>query len=369
MAARINVTAVRDCPVAEIRAVMSEVIRLACAGPECTPVGNQLDVREHGGWAWFATSVWGFSSGDLNRGLCTLARPALQLTTSDGDRWYPPLTREALAGGMDLARYAAKDHQRHKLRDEAEAKAVVELASRDPHLWNSKVHRKGQTVWSESDMVGHLLKVFFRHRFAAYWDVAAHDREAARQYREHRDMQRQMRRAGAEAARRRAAPHDDEVLLQGKCGPHWRSDFARLKELEQETREKTDTALAGLGFPHAGDLVAKKQRDIVLRTYASRDGMSYGILMAKRTMSLGYEFFSRFADGSRLTTTTNGTVNSQPELKVDYRTHPGREPGVDQADFCSHPPHGRRIVVLPSCLFVIHWMILRRDSRATGQCA
>ena len=38
-----------------------------------------------GGWTWFTTSVWGVSAGDLNRGLCHLARPALQFTTSDGD--------------------------------------------------------------------------------------------------------------------------------------------------------------------------------------------------------------------------------------------------------------------------------------------
>ncbi len=88
MAIRINVTAVRDCPPAEIRPVMSEVIRTACAGPDCTPAGDQLDIQEHGGWTWFATSVWGVSSSDLNRGLCQLARPALQFTTSDGDRWY-----------------------------------------------------------------------------------------------------------------------------------------------------------------------------------------------------------------------------------------------------------------------------------------
>src|SRR5437660_4577674 len=88
MAIRINVTAVRDCPPVEVRAVRSEVIRLACAGPDCTPVGDQLDVHEHGGWTWFATSVWVVSPGDLNRGLCKLARPALQFSTSDGDRWF-----------------------------------------------------------------------------------------------------------------------------------------------------------------------------------------------------------------------------------------------------------------------------------------
>src|SRR5207237_1041653 len=146
-----------------------------------------------------------------------------------------------------------------------------------------------------------LSKVFFRHRFAAYWDVAAHDREAAQHYQERLDMQHKMRQAGAAAARSRAAPHNDELLLRSKCGRYWQSDFAGLAELEQETREKIDTAMTRLAFRHIGDLVAQKQRDIVLRIHASSDGLSYGILMAKRTMYLGYEFFSRFADGSTLT--------------------------------------------------------------------
>src|SRR6516162_364040 len=98
MAIRINVTAVRDCPPVEIRAVMSEVIRLACAGQECAPVGDQLDIHECQGWTWFTTSVWNVSAGDLNRGLCKLARPALQFTTSDGDRWY--LTVHGGPGGQ-----------------------------------------------------------------------------------------------------------------------------------------------------------------------------------------------------------------------------------------------------------------------------
>jgi hypothetical protein len=668
MATRINVSAVRACPASEVRAVMSQVLRSACAGPECTLIGDQLEVHEHGGWTWFITSVWGVNAGDLNRGLCQLARPALQFTTSDGDRWYltvhggprgqvhflhefgyhshapdpaedaerqaqleerqgpppvdprlafleddpppsparpkapfdlvadglnemgaaipdefrasvahlpysaamvryqawhaeqltsaltgagiphnaaavrsvlfwetvtdnepgsdlgnlprllsvlglgdfwddwvrqaeappsppepempptdqpppepppvrpdhfgpvwaiveplglapvaggpfalplddlplvrffvealsihdtagvvltvalpqdcarapmpapaeswngaveqtadgfrvgldnhlwlrqsdltnqlgkdlahllfhlpggstvdlafartekpaltqryrgavaggewqigetfPPLTREAFAGGMELARYAAQEPEKHELRNEAEAEAVVELARRDPNLWDLKVQRQGRTVWSKSDIVGHLPKVIFRHRFAAFWDVAAHDREAAGLYQQHVDLQRQIRRAGAEATRRRAAPHDDEVLLQGKCGRYWRSDFARLTELEQETRGKIDTALAGRGFSQLGDLVAKKERDILLRTYVAEDRVSYAILLAKRTMYLGYELFSRFADGSILITTTRGGVDSQPGLKVFAKTHPGLEPAA-----------------------------------------
>jgi hypothetical protein len=711
MAIRINVTAVRDCPVVEVRAVMSEVIRPACAGAECAPVGDQLEIHLHEGWTWFSTSVWGVSAGDLNRGLCKLGRPALQFTTSDGDRWYltvhggpqgqvhflhefgyhshapdpaedaerqaqidyreepppvdprlafleedrpvgperpkvpfdliadslnelgahipeefraavadlpysaaanryrawhaeqvsnalaeagiphdsaavrsvllweivtdnerghdlgnlprllsvlglggewddwvrqaeapppppepepqpmpevpsepppepvdlfgpvlaiiellgltpvadgpfalplddltlirffvealsiydtagvvltvtlprdfdrtrlpapsgdrpgtvelnaegfrcamhnhlwlsqrdltnqlgeglahllyhlpdgstidlafaladkpalnqryrgpvnggqwqisetyPPLTREALAGAMDLARYAAGDSEKHELRDEAEAEAVVELARRDPNMWDMKVQRKGRMVWCKSDVVGHLPKVIFRHRFAAHWDVAAHDREAAQQYQHYQEMKRKMRRAGAEAARRRAAPHDDEVLLQGRCGVYWRSDFARLDQLEQETREKIDTALAGLGFQHIGDLVAKKQRDMVLRTYASNDGLSYAILMAKRIMYQGYEFFSRFADGSTLTTTTNGASESQPELGVYAKVHPGLEPAALYEKHCwgierFRVRKGTEPVPLEPTLLGVAWEFDRLLARRTG---
>jgi hypothetical protein len=668
MAIRINVTAVRDCPLVEVRAEVSEVVRVACAGPECAPLGDQLDVQEHGGWTWFITSVWGVSSSDLNRALCKLARPALQFTTSDGDRWYltvhggprgqvpflhefsyhshapdpaedaarqqqldqrdepppkdprlafleedrapdldrpkvpfdliadavgemggsipedfrfavaqlpysvavsryrewhaeqvssaladagiphdpaavrsvllwenlsedercgdlgnlprllsvlgfggqwdelvrqaemppppaepapevepvslapdlpspppvdhfgpvlevieplglytvaggpfalplgdltltrffvealaihatagvvltvtlprgfdrtwlragtgrgvgtieltpdgfrvgidnhlwfnrrdlrnrlgkrmarvlyhlpngsmvdvafalpdrpalnqryrgpvvagkwqiqetyPPLTCEALAGGFDLAMRATEEPDKHELQDEDAVEAVVILAKRDPNLWDMQVQRAGRTVWCESDITGHLPKVIFRHRFAAHWDVLAHDREAERLFQERMNMQRRMREAAVEGARRRAAPHSDIVLFRGKVGPYWQSDFTRLDKLEQETREKTDVALAGLAIRHVGDLVAKKQRDIVMRAYASQDGLTFGCLLAKRTMYLGFQFHSRFADGSILSTTTNTAVDSQPQLKIYATTHPGLEP-------------------------------------------
>ncbi|HEX3146902.1 MAG TPA: hypothetical protein VHR66_02300 [Gemmataceae bacterium] len=659
MAIRINVTAVRSCPPDEVRSVMSEVIRVACAGNECPPVGDQLDIHEHNGWVWFSTSVWGVSAGDLNRGLCKLARPALQFTTSDGDRWYltvhggpsgrnhflhefsvlahvpdpaedaerqaqleqrdepppvdpelafleddpipgparvkapfdlvvdsltsiggsvaeefrasvahlpysqalrqyrewhadqviaaliavgipvdvpavrsvllwenisenesgsdlgnlprllavlglggdwdewirqaeapplpgpepepveyvppepqppedyvgpvlaiveplgltpvaggpvplplkdmtliqffpdavsildtanvavmvtvpgsfeppgklpvdpstpgqvelrpdglrigmlnhlwfrkrdltnllgkkltrflyhlpdgttldvafalegkpaltqryrgtvmeeawqiaetyPPLTHEVLTEALRIARSAGK--AKFKARDAAEVDALLEVVSRDPQMWNMKFQRKGLTIWSESDIVPHLPKAVFRHRFKAFWDVAAHDREAARQREEHLALQRQMRQAGAAAARRRAAPHDDAILLDGTHGRYWQSDFSQLTELEQETRQKIDDQLANLGFTHIGDLVAKKQRDIVLRTYIARDGLSYAILMGKRTMYLGQEFFTRFGDDSTLTTTTNGAVNSHPQVGMYYKVCPG----------------------------------------------
>ena len=78
MAYRIHVTAVRDCPIDEVRATFLDILG---------PGFEQVQVHEHSGWVWFSTSVWGVRAKDLNKGLCRLARPGLQFTTCDGDRW------------------------------------------------------------------------------------------------------------------------------------------------------------------------------------------------------------------------------------------------------------------------------------------
>jgi hypothetical protein len=197
------------------------------------------------------------------------------------------------------------------------------MAKRDPNLWDTKIERKGRSIFCKWDIVGHIPKVIFRRRYAGHWDVAAHDRAAAEQYKQYAEMERNMRRAGAEAARKRAAPHDDDVLLRGKLGIYWRSDFARLDELEQETRQKIDSTLAERGFQHVGDFVAKAKRDILMRGYISDDKRTYAILKAKRSMYLGVEFYSRFADGSRLTTAPGSTTNSRPELQYYIKECPG----------------------------------------------
>jgi hypothetical protein len=236
---------------------------------------------------------------------------------------YPALTGEVLKEVFELA--ALGEQPKYQARDEAEALEIIARARRDPELWEYKVQRKGRLVRCKDDFLGRLPQLFLQHRYGEYWDVASYDRQAAREYEELVAQEAAMRRTSVEAARRRAAPHDEEILFRGQQSIYWRSDFARLTELEQDTRQKIDQAMHDLGFQHSGDLVAKKQRDIVLRAYASADGLSYGILMAKRRMYLGYEFFSRFADGTTLTTTTNSAVDSSPQTGIYYKTCPGLE--------------------------------------------
>jgi hypothetical protein len=247
-------------------------------------------------------------------------RGSVRHGTWEIDRSAPPLPAAVLLGALELA--ARRGRVAHRARDAAEAEAIMAAVRKDSYLHNMGVERRGATVRCQYDL-GQLSILFFRHRYRDYWDFGLVEQEVEKEYQERREREREWRKAGAEAARRRAAPHAADVLLEGEHGRYWASDFTWLDQLEQETRERFDAAVAALGFQHAGDLVAKKQRDIVLRVWASPDRLAYGILMAKRTMYLGCEFFSRFADGSTLTTTTNAAVDSHPAVGIYYKVCPG----------------------------------------------
>jgi hypothetical protein len=249
--------------------------------------------------------------------------------TIHADTWritatHPPLTPAVLREALQLAAHA--EHTQHKALHEAEAAAVMQAVERDDYLYNMGVTQKGLTISCAYD-AGHLAKLFFRQRFRDSWDVAAVEAHVEKAYQERIHRAKEMRRAMVEAAKRRAAPHEETVCYEGKKTRFWRADFAQLTELDQTQREQFDKAMREKAYRHLGDMVAKKFRDIVIRCYGSADGLVYALLMGKRAFYMGHECISLFADGSRLTTTTNATVDSHPEIKVYYKLCPGMEPG------------------------------------------
>ena len=242
------------------------------------------------------------------------------------DQTYPPLTHDVLHDALELATIAEKK-KKYTARDEAEAEAVMAMVPMDSYLHNMDVRRKELVISCQYD-VGQLAKLFFRQRYQDHWQVQHVAEKAAKDYRERLQQEKDMRRNMAQAARNRAAPHDEEVLYEGKKSRFWRADFTQLTELDQTQREQFDTAMEQRGYRHLGDMVAKKYRDIILRCFGSADGLVYALIMGKRAFYMGYECISAFADGSRLTTTTNGSVDSHPEIKVYYKLCAGLEPGA-----------------------------------------
>lgn len=245
-------------------------------------------------------------------------------TVRDGLLWieesHPPLTHEVLLGALDAATYEPR--YRVVCRDEDEASVLEQAALQDDDLRNMGLKRQGATLAIEFD-TGNLARLLLRLRSGDAWDFRPRDAKKVEDRQQALEMVRQFRRSGAKMARERAAPHDAEALLRGRHSWYWRSDFLQLDQLDPEPRETFEAAMASLGFSWIGDLVAKKQRDIVLRVFLSNNRLSYAILMAKRTMYLGQEFVSRLADGSGLTTTTLSTVDSVPGAGIYYQVVSG----------------------------------------------
>ncbi len=239
------------------------------------------------------------------------------------DRTYPPLDRETLADVIRLGGDEPKG--RVACRNIEEAESLIKAARKDSYLGNIELHSEGSVVSSEYDP-GFIARLLLRLRYPETWDFGPYWAKQKQEYVEGLARQRRLRRARAEAARKRAAPHDPEVLLKGEHSWYWSSDFLRFDQLEPEPRERFDAAMATLGFVQIGDLVAKKQRDIMLRVFQSDDRLCYGVQMGKGTLYLGSEFVSRLEDGSGLTTTTNDGMESVPKAGIYFRAFPDLDP-------------------------------------------
>jgi hypothetical protein len=252
----------------------------------------------------------------------------------EAGRWqisdtYPALTREPLSGGLRMARYRFAGIRIEEMKSEAQARRTVQQAARDGFTFQ----HKGRLVVWDNRAVKELHEgiPWFASAAAREQELGAgYDqtlevdlKRLEGEYQACQELRTQLR-SVMDGACDRAAPSRAEVLFRGKWGAFHQSDFTELTELEQQTRARIDAAMAALGFAHLGDLVARKQREVVLRIYRHQDGLSYGRL----TMYHSYEFYSRFADGALFSTTTDGAVSSEPGSRVYIQMLPGREPAA-----------------------------------------
>lgn len=251
-------------------------------------------------------------------------------TLSDGgwalEASHPPLSTKDLSEVRELLR--GRGQQRVECRDDAEADAFQEAVRRDGYLHNMDVRREGRSFTCQYDN-GELARLLLRQRFGHIWDYAEVLAHVEQEYQERLKMEKQMRRAGAQAARNMAAPHDTEVLFQGGS-IYWASDWSRLDQLNKDQKKAIEEGLAGLGYRHLGDFVCKRLRNDLRRCWLSPDGLAYAVAVATRFGLYTFEFFSQFADGSSLTTTTMGS-DSNPDQGVFYKVVEWMQPAEMEA--------------------------------------
>lgn len=224
----------------------------------------------------------------------------------------PPLTGAVLAEALALAR--TRSNRKVVCRDDAEAEAIMEAVRRDDYLHCMDAKRAGLEISCAFDF-GQLAALLFRQRFAAHWDVAVALAKIEAEHAERMKEAKELRKRSVQAAKAFAAPHEADILFEGQASRYWRSSWDRFEDLDEELRQRLEEGLAALAFTELGAFVCKRLRNDIRRVWLAPDRLSYAVAVASRFGVHCQEFVSFFADGSSLTTTTDGD-DSLPELGI-----------------------------------------------------
>jgi hypothetical protein len=118
------------------------------------------------------------------------------------------------------------------------------------------------------------------------------------------------------------------VVLEGRGARYFRADMAALPALDREALDAAESGLRAVGFQLLGDLVIDQLDRLIVRGYAADAGDAYALHVQTVAGDAATEFITWFADGSILTTTTNGNGQSYPDAKMHVRAYPGLDAGA-----------------------------------------
>jgi hypothetical protein len=264
--------------------------------------------------------------------------------TVQGGMWHisdaaPPVRREVLAEALALGA-AAQAAEPIALRDVQEAHAVLAAAERSG-FFQSLPRLRGKTLRCGRHERPMLAKLVFRERFRDVWNTREEEAEEAEQQEQIRAISERL--DGALIRSLGTEHSTGEVLFEGQVGRFLRADIRKLKNPlagglaalfgqmyegvsdqrppEDRTVDETDQAMSELGFEPLGDLVCEPLGDVVVRGYAAVNGEAYGVLMRPAFGSWVREFYTRFDDGSSLTTSTH-VASELPHKKIFRRSLP-----------------------------------------------
>jgi hypothetical protein len=227
------------------------------------------------------------------------------------------LAPEDIAGLMTVAR-AAETGAPQMARDEEEAEAIMALASRDMGLYDTMPRRDGLAIQpaklrDAGDLAGLILRGRFQHR----WDTAPIEARLAASFSDWIAMQREIEEESA-------PPATGECIYQGRASEFRAPDY-RAKSIDEGMRNALnqakdfDRALLELGFAHLGDLVCMKVGGAILRCYANPAEQAFAIAYAAPFGMAWRDLFTRFEDGTTLTSSTSRLESSYRSLRMLVR--------------------------------------------------
>ena len=233
----------------------------------------------------------------------------------EGARWrigeaYPVVEAATLESALELVGQL-RDGGGIEAATEAEADAVVAAVRQQPLYAGVYVRRDGLRLSLETELdLPTLALMFFRHRYSDTWDLESWAVEQQAQFEDLMEFMPDV-----------ATLEPGEVILEGKQAVFHRADIAELDEAHSAAVEEATSELQRLGFECLGDATASVAQGVLLRGYAGDDGVTYGMSLQAVDGQHYTDLYSRFADGSSLTTTTNYDAEARPDVGIFMRVY------------------------------------------------
>jgi len=312
--------------------------------PRCRPdtpaivsaEGNRLQIGfpESG----MQTLSW---TGDLARSLGKLpdgavlelcfARTGSPEVTSGNHRWrgaigaghwslthaWPAVPREAVEQALALVDELGRG-EGIRTRDEAEADALVQAAAQDEYLSQAEVVRRGPLLTiarHKGAYLPYLARLVFRRRLCGAWDLSSDEAES--------EELRQIMSDAFAAITQALTPAVTALTIAQATGEYRRAQLGRRKDVDQGRLADFDARFLAIGLRPLGDLVFAFASEIAVRAYGGEGAGVYGSLMWPTTGEPQVDLYTRFSDGSSLTTTTSPWVEAADTGPILRSSFPG----------------------------------------------
>ncbi len=238
-----------------------------------------------------------------------------------GGRWsithaWPAVKRAVVEEALGLVD-ELKRGKGIRARDAAEADALLQVATGDEYLSSVGIGRRGLvlTVARQPFYLPYIARVAFRRRLGGAWDLSSDEARA-------QELQGLMDNAFG-ALTKVLTPLVEPLVIAKATGKFKPGDLRRWKGVDRRHLSDFDERFRAVGLAPLGDIVFEFATEIAVRAYGARGATAYGALLWPTEDRPQVDIFTRFSDGSSVTTTTTPGVGDVEKANMLRGSFPG----------------------------------------------
>jgi len=231
--------------------------------------------------------------------------------------WPATVTHAAVEEALALVDEMDRGKGIHA-HDATEADTLVDGVRQDEFLSGVGLVRRGLVLMAEKDAKAYgpyVARYVFRHRLRQAWDLSSDEAEWE-------ELEQLMK--GATAALTEAlTPVVSAVVAMQATGAFTRGNLRRWKGVNLERLADYDAGFRTVGLEPLGDILFEFASNVAVRAYGGDGMIAYASLMWPRDGEPQVDLFTRFSDGSSVTTTSTPGAKDIEAAKVYRGSFPG----------------------------------------------